>query len=149
MAHVLDDVDACWVALSELHAISKAEIVDVQIAEAAEEVLRTEEAKKDKLCQELNLLVQQSAHAQLERLEQLTHRMENLNQGFVAGHSSPEAGASSLYERANPTEHSPNRSPMMEGMRPFRVAMLCNNILSCPKQQTIISDGTQDKAAAF
>ena len=55
----------------------------MQVAEVAEEVLRGEEAKKDKLCQELNLLVQQSAHAQLERLEQLTHRMESLNRGFI------------------------------------------------------------------
>ena len=55
----------------------------LQVAEVAEEVLRGEEAKKDKLCQELNLLVQQSAHAQLERLEQLTHRMESLNRGFI------------------------------------------------------------------
>ena len=55
----------------------------LQIAESAEEVLRREEAKKDKLCQELNLLVQQSAHAQLERLEQLTQRMESLNRGFL------------------------------------------------------------------
>lgn len=55
----------------------------MQIAEAAEDALRIEEGKKDKLCQELNLLVQQSAHAQLERLEQLTQRMESLNRGFV------------------------------------------------------------------
>ena len=55
----------------------------MQIAEAAEETLKTEEAVKDRLCQELNLLVQQSAHAQLERLEQLTQRMELLNKGFM------------------------------------------------------------------
>ena len=48
--------------------------------EAHEATLKEEEAVKERLCQELNLLVQQSAHAQLERLEQLTHRMELLNQ---------------------------------------------------------------------
>ena len=58
----------------------------------AEDALRIEEGKKDKLCQELNLLVQQSAHAQLERLEQLTQRMESLNRGFVQPpHSTGEA----------------------------------------------------------
>ena len=36
-----------------------------QVAEATEAALREEEAKKDKLCQELNMLVQQSAHAQV------------------------------------------------------------------------------------
>ena len=35
---------------------------------------------KDQLCQELNLLVQQSAHAQIEKLESLTQRLEYLNQ---------------------------------------------------------------------
>ena len=66
----------------------------MKVAEAAEEVLKAEEAKKDKLCQELNLLVQQSAHAQLERLEQLTQRMESLNRGFVqtAGGSQEVSG---------------------------------------------------------
>lgn len=55
----------------------------MQVAETAEEALKSEEGAKDQLCQELNLLVQQSAHAQLERLEQLTQRMELLNKGFT------------------------------------------------------------------
>ena len=51
-----------------------------QVFESSEEALRTEERIKDQLCQELNLLVQQSAHAQIEKLEQLTQRLEYLNQ---------------------------------------------------------------------
>ena len=51
-----------------------------QVFESTEEALRTEERIKDQLCQELNLLVQQSAHAQIEKLEQLTQRLEYLNQ---------------------------------------------------------------------
>ena len=51
----------------------------VQVFEAAEEALQLEERAKDQLCQELNLLVQQSAHAQIEKLEQLTQRLEYLN----------------------------------------------------------------------
>ena len=43
----------------------------LQVFEAAEEALKTEEQVKERLCQELNLLVQQSAHAQLEKLEQV------------------------------------------------------------------------------
>lgn len=54
-------------------------------------MLRGEEGKKDKLCQELNLLVQQSAHAQLERLEQLTQRMESLNRGFIQSSTTSSA----------------------------------------------------------
>ena len=53
---------------------------NAQVFESSEEALRTEERIKDQLCQELNLLVQQSAHAQIEKLEQLTQRLEYLNQ---------------------------------------------------------------------
>ena len=45
-----------------------------QLMEAAQEALAAEERSKEQLCQELNLLVQQSAHAQLDKLEQLTQR---------------------------------------------------------------------------
>ena len=51
----------------------------MQVFEATEEALRVEERAKDQLCQELNMLVQQSAHAQIERLELLTQRLEFLN----------------------------------------------------------------------
>jgi hypothetical protein len=51
-----------------------------QVADTAEESLQVEERLKEQLCQELNLLVQQSAHAQLDKLEMLTQRLEALNQ---------------------------------------------------------------------
>ena len=44
----------------------------LQVFETAEEALKAEEQVKERLCQELNLLVQQSAHAQLEKLEQVS-----------------------------------------------------------------------------
>ena len=40
---------------------------------------------KDQLCQELNLVVQESAHAQVNKLEQLTARLEQLGGGIVGG----------------------------------------------------------------
>lgn len=42
--------------------------------EATDEALREEERAKERLCQELNMLVQQSASAQLEKLEQARTR---------------------------------------------------------------------------
>ena len=54
-------------------------ILTLQAAEAATEVLAAEERAKEQLCQELNMLVQQSTHAQLDKLEQLTRRLELLN----------------------------------------------------------------------
>ncbi|CAL8467033.1 g6569 [Coccomyxa elongata] len=56
-----------------------------KVFEAAEEALKTEEQVKERLCQELNLLVQQSAHAQLEKLEQLTARLERMNESVGYG----------------------------------------------------------------
>mmetsp|Transcript_3166 Transcript_3166/g.9127 ORF Transcript_3166/g.9127 Transcript_3166/m.9127 type:complete len:188 (+) Transcript_3166:244-807(+) len=50
--------------------------------------LAAEEAAKDKLCQELNLLVQQSAHAQLNALDALTRRV----QALTASGSAPGEG---------------------------------------------------------
>ena len=44
-----------------------------QVFEAADETLKEEDAVKERLCSELNMLVQQSAHAQLEKLEQVQH----------------------------------------------------------------------------
>ncbi len=42
-----------------------------QVFEATDEALKEEDAIKERLCNELNMLVQQSAHAQLEKLEQV------------------------------------------------------------------------------
>ena len=51
----------------------------LQVAEQAEEVLRSHERSKEQLCQELHLLVHQSATAELNKLEQLTKQLEQLN----------------------------------------------------------------------
>ncbi|GMH44757.1 hypothetical protein BSKO_12709 [Bryopsis sp. KO-2023] len=45
---------------------------------STEEELQTAEAVKEQLCSELNLVVQHSARAQLDKLEQLTDRLEKL-----------------------------------------------------------------------
>eukprot|EP00951_Prasinocladus_malaysianus_P039020 scaffold433111_cov47-Prasinocladus_malaysianus.AAC.1 len=70
-----------------------------QVLEEAEASLQKEEDIKDRLCQELNLVVQESAHAQLSKLEQLTSRLEHLHVGIdpqrlpVAGLQQPVATA--------------------------------------------------------
>lgn len=48
---------------------------------ATEEKLHQAEAVKERLCSELNILVQQSARIQLQKLEQLTDRLEQLHVG--------------------------------------------------------------------
>lgn len=54
----------------------------MQVAEQAEEVLKAHERSKEQLCQELNLLVHQSATAELNKLEQLAQQLESLN-GYI------------------------------------------------------------------
>lgn len=51
----------------------------LQAAQQAEEVLQCHERSKEQLCQELHLLVHQSATAELNKLEQLTEQLEQLN----------------------------------------------------------------------
>lgn len=64
--------------LSSARASSQKSVLS-QIAEEAAEVLRSHERSKEQLCQELNLLVHQSATAELNKLEQLTQQLESLN----------------------------------------------------------------------
>ena len=51
----------------------------LQVAEQAQEGLTSHERSKEQLCQELHLLVHQSATAELNKLEQLTKQLEQLN----------------------------------------------------------------------
>lgn len=51
-------------------------MVRVQVADAAEAGWQAAEAAKDQLCEELNMLVQQSVQAQLDKFEQLRSKLE-------------------------------------------------------------------------
>jgi len=53
----------------------------LQVFEATDEALKEEDAVKERLCNELNMLVQQSAHAQLEKLEQVQKLSPGCNLG--------------------------------------------------------------------
>ncbi|KAK8944313.1 hypothetical protein KSP39_PZI008455 [Platanthera zijinensis] len=57
--------------------------------EAAAQVVKDEEAVKQKLCDDLNQLVQESAHTQHSRLEELRRRLEALNPSRVSSDVSP------------------------------------------------------------
>ncbi|KAJ8771460.1 hypothetical protein K2173_026637 [Erythroxylum novogranatense] len=61
--------------------------------EAASKAVKDEEALKEKLCEDLNKLVQESSNAQFSRLEELKRRLEALNLGR-ASTSSPAEGKS-------------------------------------------------------
>ncbi|KAK9916893.1 hypothetical protein WJX75_008410 [Coccomyxa subellipsoidea] len=98
-----------------------------KVFEATEESLKAEEQVKERLCQELNLLVQQSAHAQLEKLEQLTERLERMNQSVgysndkeqqqegenMPGNGSP--AASPAHAAAARARHVPLAQPPRAG----------------------------------
>ncbi|DBA90855.1 TPA: aci13, variant 2 [Trebouxia sp. C0005] len=64
-----------------------------KVAEQAQEVLTSHERSKEQLCQELHLLVHQSATAELNKLEQLTKQLEQLNRGSLTESSGAEAAA--------------------------------------------------------
>ncbi|KAK2653726.1 hypothetical protein Ddye_013582 [Dipteronia dyeriana] len=62
-----------------------------QAWEAAAKVVKDEEAIKQKLCEDLNNLVQESSSTQFSRLEELKRRLEALNPGRASS-SSPHDG---------------------------------------------------------
>lgn len=74
---------------------------------SAEANLKKEEDIKQQLCNELNLVVQQSAHAQLEKLEQLTLRLEQLGCRVRPKDAAPEA---STYEGLDPASEKGRRA---------------------------------------
>ncbi|KAJ3684480.1 hypothetical protein LUZ61_013644 [Rhynchospora tenuis] len=58
--------------------------------EAAQQALKDEEAAKQKLCDDLNNLVQESAASQYARLEELKKRLEALNPSKISAEASPD-----------------------------------------------------------
>ncbi|KAJ1689135.1 hypothetical protein LUZ63_013290 [Rhynchospora breviuscula] len=58
--------------------------------EAAQQALKEEEAAKQKLCDDLNNLVQESAASQYARLEELKKRLEALNPSKISADASPD-----------------------------------------------------------
>ncbi|KAF8380376.1 hypothetical protein HHK36_027861 [Tetracentron sinense] len=64
-----------------------------KVLEAASKAVKDEEAIKQKLCEDLNQLVQESSHSQFSRLEELKRRLEALNPGR-ASISDPHGGKS-------------------------------------------------------
>lgn len=71
--------------------------------EAAAKVVEDEEAVKQKLCEDLNQLVQESSNSQYKRLEELKRRLEALN---------PGRASVSTITNSLPTNASPARSAL-------------------------------------
>jgi hypothetical protein len=76
-------------------------------AKVAKEALEREEKVKQQLCEELDLLVQQSANSQMHKLEQLTQRLETLNSGLSQSQDHREGSSLSDGQRR---QQSPNHS---------------------------------------
>lgn len=76
-------------------------------ASAAAEVLAGEERIKDQLCQELKLLVDQSARGQGDKLEQLTKRLELLNAGVAPADKGAAQAAAEPTAAADPAAAVP------------------------------------------
>ncbi|KAL2920571.1 Actin cytoskeleton-regulatory complex protein PAN1 [Bienertia sinuspersici] len=72
-----------------------------KVWEAALKVVQDEEAVKQKLCEDLNQLVQQSSNSQYARLEELKRRLEALN---------PGRASTSIVPTSTPVSASPASS---------------------------------------
>lgn len=83
-------------------------------------MLAAESQRKDQLCQELNLLVQQSAHAQIDKLEQLTQKLESLTTGMATAGATVQGDVTGCWDGTN----------FCPGIMLFAVAMIA--IAPCP-----------------
>ncbi|BBM97897.1 hypothetical protein Mp_1g09270 [Marchantia polymorpha subsp. ruderalis] len=79
--------------------------------EAAEKAVQAEEAYKQRLCEDLNRLVQESAAAQYTRLEDLTRRLEALN-------PPPKEASSQESVVDSTTTTPPQQSAVLEAQQP-------------------------------
>ncbi|XP_047952435.1 uncharacterized protein LOC125198010 [Salvia hispanica] len=70
--------------------------------EAAAKDVQDEEASKQKLCDDLNNLVQESSNSQLARLEELKRRMESLNPSRSSNTHTPQ------YDSLRPSSWTPD-----------------------------------------
>ncbi len=88
--------------------------------------LVAEEQTKERLCQELNLLVQNSAHAQVDALDALTHRLQSLSapNTHPGAHTGPH-----LYCWSAPTESfriKPQRFIWIHAQEPPNITQLAD-----------------------
>ncbi|KAG6422589.1 hypothetical protein SASPL_119167 [Salvia splendens] len=79
--------------------------------EAAAKDVRDEEASKQKLCDDLNNLVQESSNSQLARLEELKRRMESLNPSRSSNTYTPSAGNQRLPQSSTVEVSSAGEPP--------------------------------------
>ncbi|XP_042060654.1 uncharacterized protein LOC121804980 [Salvia splendens] len=79
--------------------------------EAAAKEVQDEEASKQKLCDDLNNLVQESSNSQLARLEELKRRMESLNPSRSSNTHTPFAGNQRLPQSSTVEVSSAGEPP--------------------------------------
>ncbi|ESQ43357.1 hypothetical protein EUTSA_v10014510mg [Eutrema salsugineum] len=76
LEHLRKKIEACT---EKIHAAKLKEEEARKAFEAASKVVKDEEAIKQRLCEDLNSLVQESSNTQYARLEELKRRLEALN----------------------------------------------------------------------
>ncbi|CAJ1977119.1 unnamed protein product [Sphenostylis stenocarpa] len=88
-----------------------------KVWESASQAVRDEEAIKQKLCEDLSNLVQESSNSQFARLEELKRRLEALNPGRASANISHD-GRSGASSQDSATQHGssvPNAKELNEG----------------------------------
>eukprot|EP00252_Welwitschia_mirabilis_P019119 TRINITY_DN4344_c0_g1_i1.p1 TRINITY_DN4344_c0_g1~~TRINITY_DN4344_c0_g1_i1.p1 ORF type:complete len:284 (+),score=90.26 TRINITY_DN4344_c0_g1_i1:166-1017(+) len=86
-----------------------------KVWEAADKALKDEEANKQRLCDDLNRLVQESASSQYSRLEELKRRLEALSS--TASGSPNDLAASKTNGLSLPSSSDSNMNPAMSNQQ--------------------------------
>ncbi|KAI0500858.1 hypothetical protein KFK09_019076 [Dendrobium nobile] len=91
--------------------------------EAAAQVVKDEEAAKQKLCDDLNQLVQESANTQYSRLEELKRRLEALNPSRVSSDVSDGKSVQSSHSSETVSQKTIQQTAELAGQAPHSSAM--------------------------
>lgn len=90
--------------------------------EAAAQVVKEEEDAKQKLCDDLNRLVQESAASQYSRLEELKKRLESLNPSrasvYVSGLNTTQNATTNSVREQSTAQNPANAGPVNNAVDP-------------------------------
>ncbi|CAA2955807.1 uncharacterized protein LOC111403904 [Olea europaea var. sylvestris] len=126
-----------------------------QVWEAAAKTVKDEEAIKQKLCEDLNNLVQESSNSQFARLEELKRRLEALNPNrlstnLTSGVDSGEPAQTSIIQDASEVQSTSKRA----GGSVVNISNQGNfsniPLTNCENQQSVIDgEGRGKKKSMF
>ncbi|XP_078151954.1 junctophilin-like protein isoform X2 [Carex rostrata] len=115
--------------------------------EAAQQALKEEEAAKQKLCDDLNSLVQESAASQFSRLEELKKRLEALNPSRISTDATldPKTNAQNQTSVPAPVSTQEPNSANVSTTTPQNPTITASNKVEAQSQKPATSEAKEKR----